>query len=337
MNREEEKIAIIPGTLGFKASDQGRIYGPDNEVRTQYTNGDGYKTACVKLLDGRWQTFGVHRLVALAHIPTDKDITQLTVNHIDHTLTNNDADNLEWVSVYLNNVHASLMRRHVECPTLIMTDSEGRKSFIDNLHDASALLSIDIDLAWAMVRDKLVVNGISLEAFLSNTVIPNELHRPTIGKRDHLGRAIEVPVTIKDLETGQIQNYATMADAALAYSVSPSHIFQCLTTPVKTRLFQRRYLIVRNLEAFPDITPEQYEEMKNPGGKDTLLFDKRNGTTIVFGSAALMIAATGLSKKAVTTRLRRDGIGELGDFIFAYMKNAKQFKDRTNEFQFARL
>lgn len=327
----ETVFAPIPGTLGYVVSNTGAVYGPDEDRRNEYVNGDGYKTVSVQMLDGRFQTFGLHRLIALAHlpIPEGKDVNQLTVNHIDHDKTNNDPDNLEWVSVYLNNLHASLMRRQVENPTLILTDAEGRKSFIDNLHDASALLSIDIDMAWAMVRDGVEHKGVKLEAFTRDTNIPAELQRARIGCRDHLGRAIEVQVSIKDLETGTVDHFASMADAAIAFGVSPSHIHQCVSTATKTRLFLKQFLIVREFDRFPDVAPEEYEQMKNPGGKDTLVYIKSTGHTVIFPSAGSMINMFDLSKKAVTTRLKKDGIGEIGDFIFAYMSHVQQFRNRV--------
>ena len=85
--------AYIPGTLGFTASDAGEIRGPSGELKNVYKNLDGYCTASVKLVDGSWRTFGVHRLVALAHIPDDRDKAVLEVNHIDKDLNNNTVSN----------------------------------------------------------------------------------------------------------------------------------------------------------------------------------------------------------------------------------------------------
>lgn len=321
-------IKEIPGTLGFKVSEDGVVYDPDNQVRTQYVNGDGYRTASVKLLDGRWQTFGVHRLVALAHLPTDKDVTQLTVNHIDHDISNNDVDNLEWVTVYLNNLHASLMRTQVEYPTIIMTNAEGEKSFVNNLHDACAVLNVDIDLAWAMVRDGFEIDGIRLEAFTNRTAIPQELHRPTFVQRDAYGRSIQVMVVIKDLETGRCEKFDSMADAALRHGVSPSHIFQCVSREGKIRLFKKRYLIVRGCDPFPDVSPEMWENLRASGGRDTIARNNETNVSVVFPSASSMINMLGLSKKAVTTRLKRDGYGEVGPWFFCYLKNLEELKDR---------
>ncbi len=322
------EIKEIPGTLRFKVSEDGVIYDPDGVVRTQYINGDGYRTASVKMLDGRWQTFGVHRLVALAHLPTDKDVTQLTVNHIDHDISNNDVDNLEWVTVYLNNLHASLMRTQVERPTIIMTDGNGDKSYVNNLHDACAVLNVDIDLAWAMVRDGFELDGVKLEAVTTRSSVPPELRRPAFIERDAYGRSIQVMVTIRDLETGLCEKFDSMADAALRHQVSPSHIHQCVSSNGKKRLFKGRYQIVRGLDPFPDLTPEEWEELKSPRGKDTVAWNSETRRTFIYPSAAGMISDLGLSKKAVTTRLKRDGYGEIGPWLFCYKKHFGKLEDR---------
>lgn len=103
-------IRRIPGTAGFLASDEGVIYDPNGRVRTQYKNGDGYATASVLVEGdngGRWQTFGVHRLVAKAHLPCNGDSDDYQINHRDHDISNNHASNLEWSTDSLNNIHAA--------------------------------------------------------------------------------------------------------------------------------------------------------------------------------------------------------------------------------------
>lgn len=326
---ENVVIKEIPGTLGFKVSEDGIVYDPDDIVRNQYVNGDGYRTASVKMLDGRYQTFGVHRLIALAHVPCDGDVSQLTVNHIDHDLTHNHADNLEWVSVYLNNLHASLMRTQVDKPTIIMTDNEGRKSFIDNLHVASAVLNIDIDLAWAMVRDGREVDGFRLEAFGRRTLVPEELRKPNFPSRDTYGRSIQVLVFVKNLHTGNVDRFDSIADAALHHKTSPSHVFQCISTLDKVRLFKKDFLIVRGLDEFPDVTYREWQELKSPGGKETMACNLNTGQISIFPSASSLIKILGLSKKAVTTRLNREGIGRVDDYIVAYMSHHEEFKNRV--------
>lgn len=52
--------------------------------------------------------FSVHRLVALNFIP-NTDPLKLTINHKDWNKLNNHIDNLEWMTVRDNNLHAKLV------------------------------------------------------------------------------------------------------------------------------------------------------------------------------------------------------------------------------------
>jgi hypothetical protein len=317
------EIKPIPGTLGFLASSSGKIYGPTGQRRQTYLNGDGYETASVLLDSGKYQTFGVHRLVALAHIPIPegKSADQLTVNHVDKDISNNEAYNLEWVSAYLNNLHASLMDRTSDRPRLVLTEPSGNRLLAKNLYEASEAAGVDIGLAWEMVKEGLQINGYSLKPCNRRTGIPADLHKPKIIERDAKGRQVQSGVKVKDLETGTIEEFVSLNDAARRHEVSASHIYQCLSTISETRLFKKRFLIVREGEAFPNVTPEQLDELRSPGGKETICVSKVTGSTSIYPSASLMIKHLGLSKKAVSVRLRRDGYGEVGDWKFAYVKN----------------
>ena len=82
----------------------GRILAPATDGR-----GDGYKRVGLHL-NGKCRMAQVHRLVAAAFL--DRDPERHHVNHKDGNPSNNQADNLEWVTSSENLLHASrvLMR-----------------------------------------------------------------------------------------------------------------------------------------------------------------------------------------------------------------------------------
>jgi len=73
------------------------------KIRKSNNDKDGYPY--VELFyGGKRKTYKIHRLVALAFIPMQKDKTQ--VNHIDGRKDNNNVSNLEWVNSSENQLHA---------------------------------------------------------------------------------------------------------------------------------------------------------------------------------------------------------------------------------------
>ena len=66
-------------------------------------NKHGYKTVALRC-DNKNSTKLVHQLVAKTYIPNPNG--RKTINHIDGNKLNNNVDNLEWVSVRENTIHA---------------------------------------------------------------------------------------------------------------------------------------------------------------------------------------------------------------------------------------
>jgi hypothetical protein len=76
--------------------------------------------------DGVRYTKKVHRLVASAFLGEQKD---LCVNHIDSNRSNNNIENLEWVTILENIRHARMNNRY---PKLIMS-KEHKKKIIESI------------------------------------------------------------------------------------------------------------------------------------------------------------------------------------------------------------
>lgn len=79
--------------------------------------GEGYLTIRLTIEQGKDKLFLIHRLVALAFLGKPK--LGYCVNHIDGIKTNNNINNLEWVTYSQNTKHAYKLG--------LMKDSYGRK------------------------------------------------------------------------------------------------------------------------------------------------------------------------------------------------------------------
>ena len=92
----------------YEVSNYGRVKSARGKILKQYLNHQGYyKLGLTK--GGKQKDLFVHRLVASAFIPNTRNVE--CVNHIDECKTNNNADNLEWVTHHENNCHGTARER----------------------------------------------------------------------------------------------------------------------------------------------------------------------------------------------------------------------------------
>lgn len=317
-------LKLIPNTKGFYASDTGLIFDSEGNERNYYRNGDGYITASVKLLNGNWRTFGVQRLVALTHIPTTEDPINLTVNHIDGNIENNHVSNLEFISVGLNIIHAALLRGDSTRPTILAKRPDGSHELIANLQDACDKFGCDFDIVWGSIRDNTLLDGWTLAYLDNNSKLPRDVHKPVFPFKN-----AKQPIKMLNIESKEILSFPSMFDAGKHFDVKPNHIFLCLSKKDNVRLFKQLYLIVKDGEEFPVLTPERYEELTNIGGKDVMAYNVTDKQYYIFQSAAEFIRYSKLSRKAVTVDLRRDRLREVDGWIYTYLTTdkTKRLKD----------
>lgn len=319
----------IPKTQGFMASVTGVITDKNGVVKNQYTNGDGYKTAAVLMEDGTWRTYGVHRLVALAHLKPPGNPKDLTVNHIDGYIENNVKDNLEWLSVKQNNSHAVLLRGSKHRPVIIGRSPDGKHQFIQNLAAAARIFECDEDLVWESIRDGRLLKGWLLLHHRSGEETPDELKKPQFMQNGRIGKIPRVEIAILDLHTKLVKKYESLTEAAKDHGVKASDIHQCISKGNSKRLFKRRYVIVVDGYDFPDISLDEYNDLLGPTGKSVLTYYFPLQKYIVYESASKFIKQYGLSKKAVSVDLKRGRIRRMGDWYYTYLsdQNAERLKD----------
>lgn len=315
-------MKLIPGTMGFMASEDGVIYGPDKVERNTYNNADGYITASVKLLDGRWITFGVQRLVALAYLECPGDPNDFVVNHIDLNIENNHISNLEWLTVEQNNVHAALFgfsgkraRVRVKKTYGDLTISLSANS-IEQMSDMTKVSRLDI---WKSIKDSIPIDG-WLFKYIRSGEKPLELHSDQQFKKG-ISRDAEFyqkkPIWIKDLDTGEVVAYESVTAAAKVHNVECNHINFAICKPDVPRLFKKNFMVSDTGE-FPELSAEEIEKRRVTGGRLVVGYHIDNKQLVMASSASSFIKQYGLSKKAITTTLKNNHLKAKGGWLFVY-------------------
>jgi hypothetical protein len=89
----------------YYATERGEIFSEiSNRFLIPFLDKDGYQRVGLTIEGGR-RSAPVHRLVMMAFYPRE-DSSSLQVNHIDSNRTNNNLENLEWVTAKENVIHS---------------------------------------------------------------------------------------------------------------------------------------------------------------------------------------------------------------------------------------
>lgn len=312
-------ISIAPGLY---AGEDGKIYNEDKSERNHYVNGDGYLTVGIKTEDGRFVTIGIHRLIAFAFHKPAVDHLLLTVNHLDGDITNNVPSNVEWETNKNNIVHGVLLNRYSTRPLLIY-EKDKECCYFNDLYDASLRFDMDIDTLWRNIRDKVKIDGGSLQHLKSSDkrVLVIKRLEPWKGKEEI------IPISMFDLETNEITHYDDIKDAAVFHNVKRTLIRIRISTPGFPKVFKRRYVFVKASENFDFLTEEVKKELsKRNKPLRVLAYHTEYQTWDEFDSVYQFISTTRTSRKAVHNRLRKGSLEPIGVWIIKYIPNIEEDK-----------
>ena len=110
-----EEFRKIEGYDNYEVSNLGNVKSLKSNILLTPINRGGYKRVSLSK-DGKKFKFDVHRLVAKGFIPNPEN--KPFVDHIDNDRSNNDVNNLRWVSISQNSMNSKL-----RCDST--TDSKG--------------------------------------------------------------------------------------------------------------------------------------------------------------------------------------------------------------------
>lgn len=311
-----EKL-VIPGSKGFLITPNGDVFDPEGRIRKTYRNGDGYVTVTIKLLNDRWVTFGVHRLVALTFLKDKTDETN-EVNHRDCDLENVNVENLEWVTASQNNIHSEIMKDNPSEPTVYSSINGVPVKLFLNAKEASIEYNCSPLDVWDSIKKDISVNGVKFHHRGIKEPLPSNLRHDRTKNLRNKGTEPCKAIKLLDTETGDVTEFKSFLEAGKAFNVGSSHIYQSLVKPGKINLFRKRYLVQYKELDFPNIPSDKLKEAKLRGLRKVIAINLLNKTVSMFESATSFYKYANLSKKTVTTLLRKNRIKNTNNWIFLY-------------------
>ena len=129
-----------------------RLY--KGRIKPQFKNNRGYVMVAL-CRDNKTFHALVHRLVAEAFVPNTLNKPQ--VNHIDGNVTNNRADNLEWVTDNENKAHSSVDvggTQRPKKPVVATKTSTGETFYFGGLREAERTLCLDHGTVMKVLRGR---------------------------------------------------------------------------------------------------------------------------------------------------------------------------------------
>lgn len=318
------------GTVDTLVDAYGKVYTTNGIPKKTYRNNDGYITTLVRREDGSQQTVGVHTLVANTFLQASKTIERNQVNHRDMCKTLNQVGNLEWVSQEENNLHEDIMTNTEVKPKVLVYKPDGSSTVYRSIDEACNFLFGTRLKLWDAVRSG-EFGVLKVKYLRAADSIPAEHRLPTTsGILGNNGTdAFKTSVSVLDLDTNVQTTHASMNDCAAIHGVSASHIYQCIATQHRLRLFQKRYLIWRIESGKPNWSLDELKGARNRGPREVLVYSLKSNVLTHHETATAFIKEAKLSKKRVTTDLSAGRLRWTEGYVYTYNDDTAEARLRS--------
>ena len=119
----ENQPVKIPGFSNYTLTRKGEVFSYLTEQILQGSvNPDGYLNFRLLSDEGKTTTVGLHRLLGLTFLDIPENVDDYVINHIDGIKSNNDLENLEWVTDKENLEHAGKLGLTSKCKPISTRD-----------------------------------------------------------------------------------------------------------------------------------------------------------------------------------------------------------------------
>ena len=320
-----KEIDIAPG---FTISESGVVRDPEGNIRNNYRNGDGYVGVAIKIESSDWVTMGVHRLVGLYFLESDR-VDRKHINHLDGNIENNHWLNLEWVTPRENNIHATLLSTSNRHPK-IFYEKDGCSYSALNIYQVSEMTGLNYLDIWRSIKNEVSLDGWTFNfrgkyAGKCEYVLRNY-------DTDEQGRFKPRSVKTRSVLTGLTKVFTSLKAAADYHGVNANAIHQAIPRDEHLRFLKKEFQVAYADEPFQNATADDVARALLHGAREVIAYNQKEKAYVTYKSAKEFYTMNKLSKKSVTSNLARNRLRDHNGWVALYKNedNLKMLEDFLN-------
>lgn len=228
---QSSDFCYIPGFSRYSVNKEGDVFTHiTNRPLSRYTDQMGYWMYGLTPDVGNRTIMGMHRAIALAHVPYHENVDSLDVNHLDGIKSNNKLDNLEWASRKRNCDHAySTGLRTDNIEVSVRNSFNGEIKSYYSLEECARNVNMDGETIRLRIRSsgqKVYPPGLQFKASSDNTDW-KEVTDPLAEMRK---AGFPIPIMATHCNTNQTFIFKTATELAEFLGISTSGVSWHLKT-----------------------------------------------------------------------------------------------------------
>lgn len=177
-----------------------------------------------------------------------------------------------------------------ERPFLRITQGEEKQIF-NTIHECASYLASSTEHVWGHFVTQLPLKGWMISHIKHNDseAVDRKSYYFTRRPIEESNFRVKRPVKVYDIETQQIETFASLSACGKHYGAKASHVRLRITVPEKIRLLYQRYIIIDANCSFNFLTPSVLKRVMNQINYGVAVYNGRDNTvTFYSGVTAFM-------------------------------------------------
>lgn len=299
----------IPGYNNYVIDIHGEVINKiKNTILLGSINPAGYKNIRLTGNNGNVFTWGLHRLMGFVFKHPGVDINNIVINHKDGNKSNNDLENLEWVTYQGNAEHAGSMALTEKCQPISVRDIDtGIVTKYPSIVACARDMGVSKDfINWRVKAGETRIFPERKQYRASHVDIP--WYVPEDIDCNLSANGVSKHIFTRCVFTGKVKQYTKISDLAYDLDIYPSVITKWIKQPNQPVLPGFIQIKLRSDSSpWREVIDPYLEYEENLGSKVVKVINSETGESKYFISAKECADIMKLNPTALNYRLKSKG------------------------------